>query len=225
MKDCLSLATIADEFWVFTHGVESSLATLSEGILIEILHWIRKNKSVVKFFDISNMMQNLSQDDPENIQQDDIRSIQEKDFADVLSERSLHEISDFQRMVSDTLRPVVYIDIRNEDFKYADWARQRAYQTGFVPILPQHLMPEHVYLTHNIHAEHNEDLEGLKRASSCIWAIYESQERLEKLVHMYDASQQRVMFVSIRDLGVPKYVNPRKWSITTKELKEILSHE
>lgn len=225
MKDCLSLVTIADEFWVFTHGVQNPLAALSEGVLIEMLHWIRKKKSAVNFFDISNMMRNLSRNDSGTLRQDSIRSIQEKDFSDALSERSLCEIADFQRMVSDTLRPVVYIDIRNEDFKYVDWVRQRAYQTGFVPIVPQHLMPEHVYLAHNIHTEYNEDLEGLKCAYSCIWAIYESQERLEKLSHIYGESQQKVTFISIRDLGVPKYANPRKWSITTKELKEVLNRE
>jgi hypothetical protein len=59
MKDCLSLTMVSDEFWVFSEDESTPLDTLSEGILIEILLWIRQKNLPIKFFNITKTVLNL----------------------------------------------------------------------------------------------------------------------------------------------------------------------
>lgn len=153
------------------------------------------------------------------------RTVQEIDLKKVLGARFFKEIDLFLERTVPILRPVVFIDIRNEDFKYADWARNRAYQTGKVPIVPQHLIPEFVYSFHDKKDEYPESVEKLRTVSSGIWAIYESPERLKELRKTYKDNHHMVTFIPIKELDVPKYANPRNWSITSKELQENLQND
>lgn len=228
MKDCLSLVTVSDEFWVFTENENAPLETLSEGILIEILLWIRQKSQVIKFFSIAKTVLSLGYGHKKSAEREyhgKARTVQEIDLKKALSARYFEEISTFLEKASSVLRPVIFIDIRNEDFKYADWARYKAYQVGKIPIVPQYLIPEFVYALHGTQEEYPESIEKLKEVSSGIWAIYESQERLDALREMYKEHHRMVTFIPIKDLNVPKYANPRNWSITTKELQENLRHD
>lgn len=53
MKDCLSLVMVSDEFWVFSEREDTALESLSEGILIEILLWVRQRGTPIRFLSIS----------------------------------------------------------------------------------------------------------------------------------------------------------------------------
>lgn len=225
MRDCLSLTMISDEFWVFAEHEDTPLESLSEGILIEILLWIRQKNSTIKFLGIEKTVLSLGyfqKEDGNQEYQGKERIVKEIDLKRVLSERYFEEISTFLERVSPVLRPVIFIDIRNEDFKYADWARYKAYKVGKVPIVPQYLIPEFVYTFHGIQDEYPKSIEKLKEVSSGVWAIYESQERLKALQKIYEGQHRMVTFIPIKDLNVPKYANPRNWSITSKELQENL---
>ncbi|MDP3883279.1 MAG: hypothetical protein Q8Q48_04465 [Candidatus Staskawiczbacteria bacterium] len=221
MKDCLSLTTIADEFWVFSGSEDNSLGVFPEGVLIEMLLWARQKGLPVKVFSIPQTMASLEFGSSQNCE-GKILAVKEVYLKNVLNNRYFQEISSFLDRVTPILRPVVFIDIRNEDFKYVDWVRARAYEVGKVPIVPQHLIPEFVYALHNMQGDYDASVEALCNAASCIWAIYYSQEKLEELRKKYKDVRLMTTFISLQELNVPKYANPRNWSITTKELQENL---
>lgn len=149
-----------------------------------MLLWIRKKGLTVKFFSIAKTVLSLGYGNRKNADKGYYgkeRDIKEIDLKKTLSERYFEEISTFLEKVFPILRPVIFIDVRNEDFKYADWARHKAYHTGKVPIVPQYLIPEFVYAIHDMQEEYSESVIKLKEISSSIWAIYESWERFEIL--------------------------------------------
>lgn len=221
MKDCLSLTMIADEFWVFSENEDDPLGAFPEGVLIEMLLWVRQKGLPIKVFSIPKTMVSLGYSSAQRYEGKPL-VVKEADLKNALSDRYFHEISAYLDKVTPILRPVTFIDIRNEDFKYVDWVRAKAYEVGKVPIVPQHLIPEFVYALHDMRGEYDASVEALREVSSGVWAIYHSHEKLEELRKKYQGSRLMVTFISLQELNVPKYANPRNWSITTKELQENL---
>lgn len=225
IKDCLSLVLIAEEFWVFADAEDCTLSDLPEGVLIEMLLWARRRNSTFRFLSVSRVVSSLVYGAPMQtipaycgVE----RTITENDIRRALSGAHFEEISSYLERVLPVLRPVVFIDIRDEDFKYADWARMQAYALGKIAIVPQILIPEFVYSILGLGHEYHRSVDKLRETSAGTWAIYESPERLELLMRRYDGEAHAVMYIPIKDLNVPKYANPRNWSITTKELHENL---
>lgn len=133
MKDCLSLTMIADEFWVFSENEDTALGTFPEGVLIEILLWVRQKGLPIKVFSIPQTVSSLKYSSSINYHGKPI-VVEEVDLKNMSDNRYFHEISAFLDKATPTLRPVVFVDIRNEDFKYVDWVRSRAYEVGKIPI-------------------------------------------------------------------------------------------
>jgi hypothetical protein len=221
MKDCLSLTMIADEFWVFSQNEDDPLGAFPEGVLIEMLLWMRQKGLPIKVFSIPQTVVSLGYNSNQSYEGRPL-VVKEADIKKVLSDRYFYEISAYLDKVTPILRPVTFIDIRNEDFKYVDWVRAKAYEVGKVPIVPQHLIPEFVYALHDMQGEYDASVEALREVSSGVWAIHHSQEKLAALREKYKGSHLMVTFISLQELNVPKYANPRNWSITTKELQENL---
>ena len=221
MKDCLSLTMIADEFWVFSESEDDPLSAFPEGVLIEMLLWVRQKDLPIKVFSIPQTVVSLRYSSSQGYVGRPL-VVKEADLKSVLSDRYFHEISAYLDKVTPILRPVTFIDIRNEDFKYVDWVRAKAYEVGKVPIVPQHLIPEFVYALHDMQGEYDASVEALREVSSGVWAIHHSHEKLEELREKYKESRLMVTYISLQELNVPKYANPRNWSITTKELQENL---
>jgi len=221
MKDCLSLVMAADELWLFAESENIALQQLSEGILVEVLLWVRVKTPGIRVFSISETVKSLNYHDHASYK-GRVLSIDEPMIRTSLENNQFSEISGFLDEVKYTLRPIVFIDIRNEDFKYIDWVRAYAYLHGKVPISPQHLMPEFIYKVHNnAQEDYQGSIEKLKSVASQIWAVYHSGVALQNTKERYGLSP-RVTFVSMREVGLPKYANPRNWSITSKEVKENL---
>jgi len=221
MKDCLSLTMISDEFWVFSKSEDDPISDFPEGVLIEILLWVRQKGLPIRIFSIPKTVVSLGYSNAQDYRGRPL-AVKEADLKKVLSDRYFHEISAYLDKITPILRLVTFIDIRNEDFKYVDWVRARAYEVGKVPIVPQHLIPELVYTLHDMQSEYGASVEALCEVSSSVWAIYHSHEKFRELREKYQESRLMVTFISLQELNVPKYANPRNWSITTKELQENL---
>ncbi|MBU4314775.1 hypothetical protein KJ673_00010 [Patescibacteria group bacterium] len=220
MKDCLSLAMAADEFWLFTESEDIVLQQLSEGILIEMLLWVRTKPAKVRAFSISETVKSLNYHDHAKYE-GRVLNIDEPMIRRSLENNQFGEISGFLDKIKYTLRPIVFIDIRNEDFKYIDWVRAYAYLNGKIPISPQHLTPKFIYSIHNMQENYQSSIEKLRDVASETWAIYHSDTMLQNIKERYSLSS-RVTFISMQEVGVPKYTTPRSWPITSKEVKENL---
>ena len=221
MKDCLTLVTISNELWIFTQYEDAQLHTLPEGVLIEILFWCRRRSAPIRFFSIEKMMRSLGRNG--FVYTGKPRSVSENDILTELGDLFFKEITNFLKQTVGHLRPTVFIDIRNEDYKYVDWIRISAYDSNFVPIVPQHLIPESVYNIHGIEEEQKNDKRTLSKSCNNVWAIYQSDQRLQQILEYYpDTGFNDVEYIDIQTQGVPKYCDPRKWSVTNKESTEIL---
>lgn len=219
MKDCLSLARMSNEFWVFINNdnEDYSLALLSEGVVIEILFWIKIGGSSIKIFSIPKMTNAFYN---RSIYNGVVKHISETDLAAILSKEFFNEISEYLADVLPLLRPVVFIDIQNDDFKYVDWARAYSFELALVPLVQQLTLPEMVYSRYGLENRHLEDIRIVQRSVSKIWAIFKSKKNQADLVSKYGHILSKVDFIPIQKLGIPKYTNPANWSITTKEYEE-----
>lgn len=221
MKDCLSLVMVSDEFWLFLESEDIVLQQLPEGILIEMLLWTQVKTPKIRVFSISETVKSLDRCD-HTLYEGRVLDIDEPMIYANLENNQFSEISSFLDKIKHTLRPIVFIDIRNEDFKYIDWVRAYAYLHGKVPISPQHLIPEFIYsIHHKTQEDYQNSLEKLKNLASEIWAVYHSDIALRNIKEYYNLSS-KVTFISMQEVGVPKYANPRNWSITSKEVRENL---
>lgn len=218
MKDCLSLVRMSDELWVFVKEENENtlpLNALPEGVMIELLLWAQMTGgSPVRVLSIPKVMMALRRSES---YVGVCRSFSEQEIKNCFDSRFFLEISNFLFRAKPSLRPVLLIDIDNNDFKYADWARAYSYKTGFVPLLPQLIIPEMVYGRHELEYRHNEDRETLCGSVAKIMAIFRSKKDLKDLKEKYVFFQETVDFVPIQRLDIPKYTNPSSWSITSKE--------
>lgn len=222
MKDCLSLSQIANEFWVFSDKDTFKLTDLPEGVVIEILLWLRKKNGPIKFFTIKKVVKNLSKT-TRALYKGDVLRLNESDIIEMLEKSYFQEISDFIDSVYLLIRPVIYVDIRDYDYKYVDWIRAKLFASEKVPAVPQHLIPRNVYDVLGKSRSYQVELESLREATSGIWAVYHSSSKFDELKKKYADHLSLVTFVSLREAGVPKYANPRNWSITTRETQENLA--
>ena len=141
--------------------LKNDLGAFPEGVLIEMLLWVRQKDLPIKVFSIPKTMVSLGYSSAQRYEGKPI-VVKEADLKNALSDRYFHEISAYLDKVTPILRPVTFIDIRNEDFKYVDWVRAKAYEVGKVPIVPQHLIPEFVYALHDMQGEYDASVEALR---------------------------------------------------------------
>jgi len=218
MKDCISLCMMKDEFWLFSNNEKIELEMLSEGIIAEILLWMKIKNNKIRVFSFKKILGGLSTNNFSYKGQ--IKKIKKHELNNLLISRYGTDIKNFLKKVEGKLRPTVFIDIPNKNFKYADWARVKAYESGSVPLIPQYLISELVYHSLGIFYEYKTDVETLKIKSHKIWAIFSSDEELNELKNLYCKSNN-VSFLSVQILGIPKFCEPKKWSLTKKEILEI----
>ena len=217
MKDCLSLVNISDELWVFadSNNENMTLSSLPEGVIVEILLLAWRGKASIKVFSIPKSLECLKAGTP---YAGVARDIEKFDIGIHFDKQYFDEISKFITDAMPALRPVVLIDICNEDFKYVDWVRAFAYRLSFVPIAPQHIIPKVVYDRYGMSDRYNNDVIILQNSVAEIWAIFRSRKDLRMLKSKYAPfSGSKITFIPVQHLNIPKYSDPANWSITTKE--------
>lgn len=220
MKDCMALARMCHDFWVYTHDPEMKLSSLPEGVLIEILQWMDETGNIsLRFFYIQDVVNDLKYGKAnEGIYVDISPEIVKECF----DSRTYEEALRYLTSVKDHLRPIVFIDMPDEDFKYVDWARRKAFEEKLVPLVPQLVIAPLHYKVLDIEETYGFDCETLTTLVSRIWAVYHTNDRYEAMMQRY-AGKNNVTFVDMKALGIPKYVDPTNWSITTKEAKEVIN--
>lgn len=216
MKDCLSLVMMCDDFWIFNRNNNLDLDKLSEGIITEMLLWIKVKNNIFNICNISELIKSLRDKD---FKKDEI-FLNKKKLKERINSRSFSELSYFLKSVYKDLRPVVFIDMPDKDLKYADWARKKAFNSNKVPLIPQHVITSSVYKIHNIYDEYYNDSLKLANKAAEIWGIYSNKKELEIMKKKY-YHKENISFISTKELKIPKYNNAERWCLTSKEKKTI----
>ena len=219
MKDCLSLVRMSNEFWIFVNRESDDriLEVLPEGVLIEIILWIKIGGTTLRIFSIPKMTKSFRND---SIYKGEEVNIELSDIKEITDSEYFSEIINYLEDVFPVLRPVVFVDIQNKDLKYIDWVRIYSYKSLCVPIVPQLTIPEMVYNRHSLIHRRDSDLETIKERVSSIWVVFKSRKEQEEIKLEYKRFESKLIFLPIHKLGIPKYTNPANWSITTQEYVE-----
>ncbi len=221
LKDCLSLVRICDEIWIFVNGDNENIPweQLPEGVIIELILWCYIGNHTIRVLCLEKILKSFQsglstyRGIERNVSIANISASFEKSHFD--------EMEEYIKKVMLYLRPVVLVDIKDVDFKYADWIRIKAYNTKMVPLIPQNIIPKWLYLRNSRSNDYENDLDTLLLATKLIWAIYRSREELILLKEKYSADNNyKAHFIPIQKFGIPKYSDPASWSITTQEYQE-----
>jgi hypothetical protein len=207
---------MCDDFWIFNRNNNLDLDKLSEGIITEMLLWIKAKNNIFNICNISELIKSLRDKD---FKKDEI-FLNKKKLKERINSRSFSELSYFLKSVYKDLRPVVFIDMPDKDLKYADWARKKAFNSNKVPLIPQHVITSSVYKIHNIYDEYYNDSLKLANKAAEIWGIYSNKKELEIMKKKY-YHKENISFISTKELKIPKYNNAERWCLTSKEKKTI----
>ena len=217
MRDCLALVDAAEEFSVFVDGdyQELPIPNLSEGILVEILYYLQKQQGVATiYWELLDRCYEKGQESLKSM------SLDVPTFQKILGERFSGIESALRKIIAKPLPPLVHIVMSDKNIKYADWVRIATYERGLVPIIPQLIMPQSAYLVEGHLDSYKEDYAALQSSIDSKWFIVSDVNERKEFLKNY----QHIGYESndIRDFNVPKYVNPKNWSLTQEESLEII---
>lgn len=219
MKDCLSLVRISNELWIFVNGNEEQLdwSSFPEGVIVELILWCFLGNKEVKLLCLEKVLRSLGNGDSDY--QGLTKELSLNDLSSSFETNHFNEMVKYLKEVITHLRQVVLIDIKDVDFKYADWIRTEAYRTQKVPLIPQNVIPYWLYERHSRSGDYQTDLYALEKATLLIWAVYRSRDELLSLQGKYANRKEEIElhFIPVQKFGIPKYSDPASWSITTKE--------
>jgi SAM-dependent methyltransferase len=217
MRDCLALVDAAEEFSIFVDGdhQELPISTFSEGILVEILYYLQKKQGAATiYWEMIDRCYEKREEPLKSI------SLDIPTFQELLGKRFNGIESSLQKLTAKPLPLLVHIAMSDKNIKYADWVRIVTYERGFVPIIPQLIMPKSAYLVEGYLGCYQEDYAALQSSIKSKWFIVSDVNEREEFHNHY----RNMGYESndIRDFNVPKYVSPKNWSLTQEESLEII---
>lgn len=215
MQDCCAVELLADEFWIFTHTDDLKLDLLPEGVLVEILTWL-KSKDNYKFrvVNINKMLKSLRTIHTEKDYWGTSVEINTVKLKNSLSPDLYADIVKNANQILETIRDTVFIDTDTKNIKYIDWMKAAAFRNGLVPIVPQCVIPEPIYKLYNKELIYYQDVENIRTATSLTWKIVKNVDNIIP-------EDQKTVMKTLKEIGIPKYLKPDQWALTNKELLEI----
>lgn len=226
MKDCLSIIDNADEFWIFSKYDKFDISLLSEGVIIEIIHFANLNntdKIKIKFINLNKAINYLTND---IYYLGDIVEININSILSQLSPIYKKDILNYYKQFSKNRRKLVFIDLNNNDIKYSDWIRLFIFKKKLIPFIPQLTISQINFEKYNIN-KYNIILTNIINKLKHIYSFK------KKFNNCYDFNNNinNELFIKnniiinqilLKNTNIPKYKNPKKWSITRDEINQNL---
>ncbi|OYU93839.1 MAG: hypothetical protein CFE21_18955 [Bacteroidetes bacterium B1(2017)] len=236
MRNCFGLSSLCNEFWIFTRidlKNPSDICKLSEGVLSEMIVWdryCRKDKQrynpvfrvvnlndLLEYFIISEKIAKGQKVLPHSLNILQLK-LTLAEYSNFLEYQYFKELTLFVAEY-ENLNKSIFVDIDDKYFKYIDWVRINLYQQNNVPIIPQCIIPEKIYLRYDKEALYKKAVSYLKLTSDSILKIVDSRMKIESNL----TSDSNVEFKILKDFGLPKFKEIDDWAITTKEKIENLA--
>lgn len=220
IEDCLSLINIVDHFYVMTkqiHKASNDIREQPEGVIAELLYWVSNKQRNVTYVDISSYTL-------------------EKEIA--YKDGLLGKLDEQQRAgiknvlaINRGLRPAVYLLSGEEHAKHSDWMRKDAYVNTRVPLCPYTLISfstlQSAYPGDYVRQLCCRVAIGMKANEIFIYGIDTidsfqvsnlPEDALAELYVILKLSpEKKVYYKFFGEIGVPKYVNRKKWAVTQHE--------
>lgn len=217
MRDCLALVEASDQFSIFVDGSYEKLplSELSEGILIEILYYLRRKQTATTIY--WELLDNCHKDCDFPLKE---ITLDVSSFKLILGTRFSSVDKALNKLIDKPLPELVHIIISDKNIKYADWIRVKAYERGLVPIIPQLIMPKLVYVDNAMLGSYISDYSLIQAIGKHKWFIVSNINEKNEFNNYF--SKKGYSLKDIREFEVPKYVNPTNWSLTPEESKEII---
>jgi len=223
--DCLSLVSICDEFWIMLSAAPSSLqeimAGAPEGVLAELLFWTEKIEKRVRVAELSSggMVQDFTY------------------CPGIDRHLSPERRGGIERAIAtppESLHKPAFLATAERYAKYCDWMRQEAYLRARVPVCPHTLTNASTLTLAFGEDSYRKALARASFALRCdeVW-LFSPFPNPELAVEKGDLALLSDIFVTLLiqpdkriihkcfgDVGVPKYLDRRKWTLTAYERAE-----
>ncbi|MCS1352714.1 hypothetical protein [Mechercharimyces sp. CAU 1602] len=206
MQDCCSIELLCDEFWVFDEAGSGAINDLPEGVILELLVWLKNKKNPsIRFLSIDAIVKALSNRDFSY--EGELKRVTEdliqKELENIYFNDILKHLPDFN-----ALRRPVFIDLPSSKFKYVDWVKAYTFRKQRVPIVPQSIIPFSVYQVLGKTEQYINDITVLLERVNDKWIVRE-----------FDEASEEFQTITYKEVGIPKYRNSKEWALTSRELE------
>lgn len=236
MKDCIKTELMCDEMWIFN----PTSSHIPEGVLAEMIVWFQNKNTGVKvipFFDSHKIVV----DPCSRIETINYTEMSRNDILKYINSCSSDNVKQIKEKLlgSKKLPSSVYVVANFYNYKHIDWARAYCYSNGLCPVSPQNILPYTLYLDVSnafVDSYMEDRLELVDRCEKMLW--FTNMNNIDFEINSLDPfsctelyyylskhDDSLLSIVDWKDAGVPKYVNPQKWALTTAEQNEVLGSE
>ncbi len=220
IEDCLSLINVVDRFYVMTKQVpktSSDIRKQPEGIIAEVLYWVSSKRKLVTYVDISSYASEHEITHPDGL----LERLDEGQKAGIKNVFAAGR----------RLRSTAYLLSGEEHAKHSDWMRRDAYVNSRVPLCPYTIIGfstlQLAYPTDYVRQLCCRVALGMKANEIYIYGVDNinkfkvSNLPLDALAELYvilrPSPKKKVYYKFFGEIGVPKYVNRKKWAVTKHE--------